>query len=177
LWSLPGDGFNLAQFKHVQVQLVARYEVAPPQRAAVPFVVFVLLTGLSLPVAGVMVLAAGAIFGLLWGTAIALSASAAGAAIALLAARFLFRDAVESRFGNRLATINRGIEQGGSPYLFMLRFAPVFPFFIVNAATELSRISSVDNVLSPPLAVSLVLLGGLPIAARKTAGLCRRSRT
>jgi uncharacterized membrane protein YdjX (TVP38/TMEM64 family) len=206
LWGLPGDGFSLAQLKGAQAQLVARFEAAPLHTSAGFFLVFVLLTGLSLPAAGILMLAAGAIFGLLWGTAIALLASAVGATLAFLAARFLFRDAVESRFGDRLAAINRGIEQDGPLYLFMLRFAPVFPFFIVNAVmaltrmrtgtffaatlagmsagtavfvnagTELGRINSLDDVLSPRLAASLILLGIFPLAARKTARLFRQRR-
>jgi uncharacterized membrane protein YdjX (TVP38/TMEM64 family) len=201
------DGhFGLTSLKLARTGLVAWHQAAPLQSAAVFFLAGVAMTGLSLPVAGIMMLAAGAVFGLLWGTAIALAACAVGATLAFLAARFLFRDAVESRFGDRLVAINRGIEQDGALYLFMIRFAPVFPFFIVNpvvaltrirtgtfflatlagmlvgtvifvnAGTELGRIDSLADVLSPRVAASLALLGAFPLAARKAVAWLRRRR-
>lgn len=198
--------FGLAQLKLAHAQLVAWHEAAPLRTAATYFLLYVALTSLSLPVAGIMMLAAGAIFGLLWGTVIALSACAIGATIAFLIARYLFRDAVESRFGGQLAVINRGLERDGALYLFLLRFSSLFPFFMinalmaltrirtrtfflttlagmtagtlifVNAGMELGRIESPGDVLSPRVAASLVLLGAFPLLARKTADWARLRR-
>jgi uncharacterized membrane protein YdjX (TVP38/TMEM64 family) len=197
---------GLSQLKLAQTQLVAWHEAAPLRTAATYFLLYVALTGLSLPVAGIMMLAAGAIFGLLWGTVIALSACVIGATIAFLIARYLFRDAVESRFGGQLAVINRGLERDGALYLFLVRFSSVFPFFMVNAlmaltrirtrtfllttlagmvagtiifvnaGTELGRIESPGDVLSPRVAASLMLLGAFPLLARKTTDWIRLRR-
>jgi uncharacterized membrane protein YdjX (TVP38/TMEM64 family) len=198
--------FGLAQLKLAHAELLAWHEAAPLRTAATYFLLYVALTSLSLPVAGIMMLAAGAIFGLLWGTIIALSACTVGATLAFLIARYIFRDAVESRFGGQLTVINRGLERDGALYLFLLRFSSVFPFFminalmaltrigtrtfflttvagmivgtaiIVNAGTELARIDTPADVLSPRVAASLLLLGAFPLLARKASDWFRSRR-
>ncbi|MDD5631662.1 MAG: VTT domain-containing protein, partial [Methylococcales bacterium] len=161
-------------------------------------IVYVAVTGLSLPGATVLTLAGGAIFGLFWGTVIVSFASTIGATLAFLAARFLFRDAVKSRFGSRLQEIDEGVNRDGAFYLFTLRLIPVFPFFIinlvmgltalktrtfywvsqvgmlagtivyVNAGTQLAKLNSLSGILSPGLLGSFVLLGLFPLLAQKT---------
>ena len=116
---------------------------APPGRAArrgansarwpprwLFFVVYVAVTALSLPGAAILTLAAGAIFGLGWGTLIVSFASSIGATLAFLASRWLLRDWVQSRFGEQLPTVNAGIARDGGFYLFTLRLVPLFPFFV-----------------------------------------------
>ena len=76
------------------------------------------LQGLSLPGAAILTLLAGALFGLLWGLIIVSFASTFGATLAFLASRFLFKEQVQSRFGDRLTAINQGIEKEGKFYLF-----------------------------------------------------------
>ena len=159
--------------------------------------VYIAVTGLSLPGATILTLAGGAIFGVLWGTVIVSFASTIGATLAFLAARFLFRDAVNSRFGTRLKAINEGIDRDGAFYLFTLRLVPIFPFFMinltlgltairvwtffwvsqigmfagtvvyVNAGTQLAKIESLSGILSPSLLGSFILLGIFPLLAKK----------
>ena len=69
------------------------------QAALIYFVLYVIVTGLSLPGAAIMTLAGGAIFGLLWGTILVSFASSIGATLAFLASRFVLRDTVQRRFG------------------------------------------------------------------------------
>lgn len=160
------------------------------------FLIYVLVTALSLPGAAVMTLAGGAVFGLLAGTIIVSFASSIGATLAFLASRFLFRDAVLGRFGKRLQAIERGVEKDGAFYLFTLRLVPAFPFFLVNllmgltpirtptfyavsqlgmlpgtiafvyAGTQLAQIDSLSGILSPGLIGALILLGVLPLLMR-----------
>ena len=160
------------------------------------FSFYVAVTALSLPGAVVMTLAAGALFGLMWGTIIVSFASSIGATFAFLVSRYLFRDAIQKRFGDRLRTINNGIVKDGKFYLFTLRLVPLFPFFIVNllmgltpirtvsyywvsqvgmfagtlvyvnAGTHLAKISGFDNIISPGLLVSFTLLGVFPLLAK-----------
>jgi hypothetical protein len=85
-----------------------------------------------LPGAAIMTLAGGAVFGLLWGTVLVSFASSFGATLAFLASRFLLRDWVQARFGERLRAINLGVEKEGGFYLFTLRLVPAFPFFMIN---------------------------------------------
>ncbi|MGZ8225046.1 MAG: TVP38/TMEM64 family protein [Methylococcaceae bacterium] len=159
--------------------------------------IYIAVTGLSLPGATILTLAGGAIFGLLWGTVIVSFASTIGATLAFLVARFLFRDTVQSRFGEYLKTVNEGIANDGAFYLFTLRLVPLFPFFVinllmgltplktltfywvsqlgmlagtlvyVNAGTQLAKIESLSGILSPLVVGSFVLLGIFPLIARK----------
>ena len=97
-----------------------------------------------------MTLIAGAIFGLLWGTVIVSFASSIGATLAFLASRFLLRDWVQAKFGDKLAAINRGVEKEGAFYLFALRLVPAFPFFVINLVMGLTPIKTLDVLLGQP---------------------------
>ena len=166
--------------------------------------IYITATALSLPGATVLTLAGGALFGLLAGTVIISFASTIGATLACLVARFVLRDWVQKRFGDKLAAINRGIEEEGAFYLFSLRLIPVFPFFVinlamgltrmplrtfywvsqlgmlpgtivyVNAGKELGRIDSLSGILSPSVLVSFAILGVFPITVKKLMGWYRR---
>ncbi len=159
--------------------------------------IYILVTALSLPGAVIMTLAGGALFGLLLGTIIISFASTIGATLACAVSRFLLRDWVQTRFGNRLDQINAGIAREGAFYLFSLRLVPIFPFFLinlllgltrmplftyywvsqlgmlpgtvvfVNAGKELAGIQSAGDIMSPGLLGSFVLLAIFPLATKK----------
>lgn len=161
------------------------------------FVVYVLVTALSLPAASLLTLVGGALFGRWFGTAVVSLASTLGATLAFLGSRYLLRDWVQSRFGARLAPINRGLERDGAFYLLTLRLVPAVPFFLinlgmgltpirlwtyvfvswigmllgtflyVNAGTALATLESPKGLLSPTVLGSLVLLGIVPLVVRK----------
>ena len=102
-----GQYFNLEYLKTQQAVMDGYYAEKPLVTAASFFFLYVVITGLSLPGAAILTLAAGAIFGLLWGTVIASFASTLGATLAFLFSRYLFRDAIQSRFADKLGAINR----------------------------------------------------------------------
>ncbi len=188
---------SLDWFKSQQAAIEAWRAAHPLAAALAFFAAYVAVTALSLPGATVMTLAAGAIFGLAWGMLIVSFASSLGALAAFLLARFLLRDWVQARFGERLKAVNAGVERDGAFYLFTLRLVPVFPFFLinlamaltpirawtfywvsqlgmlagtlvyVNAGTQLAKIDSLAGILSPGLIASFALLGVFPLAARK----------
>jgi len=192
-----GQYLSLDYFKAQQSAIESYRASHPWQAALVFFLVYVVVTGLSLPGAALMTLVGGAIFGLLWGTLIISFASTIGATLAFLAARFLLRDSVQRRFGDRLAAINSGVAKDGPFYLFTLRLVPIFPFFVinlvmgltplraatfywvsqlgmlpatlvyVNAGREIGRIDSLSGILSPALLLSFALLGLFPLIAKK----------
>ncbi|QYZ64574.1 MAG: pyridine nucleotide-disulfide oxidoreductase [Gammaproteobacteria bacterium (ex Lamellibrachia satsuma)] len=204
--------FDLTQYltlEYLQTQRDALIEwrrSEPLFAAALFFVVYVLVTALSLPGATVMTLAIGAVFGLLWGLLLVSFASTIGATLAFVIARFLLRDTVQSRFGDRLKSINAGIEKDGAFYLFTLRLVPLFPFFVinlvmgltpiktitfywvsqvgmlagtivyVNAGTQLAGLDSLSGILSPGLIGSFVLLGFFPLLAKKFVALVKARR-
>lgn len=181
---------RLEQFREFQAE-------SPWLVAGVFFAAYVLVTAFSIPGAAVMTLAAGALFGLLQGLILVSFASTIGATLAFIGARYLLRDSVQAKFGNRLKAINEGVEKEGAFYLFTLRLVPVFPFFLinllmgltsmkaftffwvsqlgmfagtvvyVNAGTELAKIDSLAGILSPGLILSFVLLGIFPLIAKK----------
>ncbi len=170
------------------------------------FVGYVVVAALSLPGATVMTLAGGMLFGLGTGTLVVSFASSIGATLAFLVARFLLGTSVQSKFGDKLAAINEGIRKDGAFYLFTLRLVPLFPFFVinlvmgltsirtlvfyivsqvgmlpgtlvyVNAGTQLARVSSLQDILSPALIFSFVLLGIFPLIAKALVVFIRRRR-
>jgi len=132
-----------ADFDYFQAKRAAieAYRVGHPVAAAVAyFALYVAVTSLSLPGAALLTVIAGAIFGLFWGTVIVSFASSIGATVAFLASRFLFRDAIQRRFGDKLRTVNAGVEKEGAFYLFALRLVPAFPYFVVNLVMGLTPI-------------------------------------
>ncbi|WP_318261549.1 FAD-dependent oxidoreductase [Zhongshania marina] len=188
---------SLEGAKQLQLDLAAWRLEQPLVLAAVLFVSYVLIAALSLPGAAVMTLLLGGVFGLAWGLVLASFASSLGATLAFLMTRFILKDSVQRRFGDRLKTINDGVRREGGFYLFSLRLVPVFPFFLinmlmaltpikirqfywvsqlgmlpgtlvyVNAGSQLSELKSLSGILSPSLLFSFVLLGIFPLIAKK----------
>ena len=201
-----GRFFSLAFIKEQQSAFAALYEQRPVMVTAVFVAIYVLITALSLPGAAIMTLAGGASFGLVWGTIVVSFASTLGATLAMLAARYLLRDSIESRFGQKLAEVNKGIEKEGALYLFTLRLVPLIPFFAlnllmgltkmktwtffwvsqlgmfagtvayVNAGTEIAKITTLRSILSPGLLGSFVLLGLLPLVIKKVLDYVKRRK-
>ncbi|MRR37006.1 TVP38/TMEM64 family protein, partial [bacterium] len=102
--------------------------------------IYVVQTALSLPGAAILSLAAGAVFGAGAGTVYAVTGATLGATLAFLVTRYLFHDAIQEKFGHRLAAINRELETAGLNYLLFLRLVPLFPFFLVNLAAGLTHL-------------------------------------
>jgi pyruvate/2-oxoglutarate dehydrogenase complex dihydrolipoamide dehydrogenase (E3) component/uncharacterized membrane protein YdjX (TVP38/TMEM64 family) len=178
-------------------QLHAWRDAAPYQMALGYFVLYVLATALSLPGALVLTLAGGAVFGFVEGFILVSFASTIGATLAFIAARYVLRDWVQQRFGDKLKPMNEGIAKDGAFYLFTLRLVPVFPFFLinllmgltsmrtftyywvsqvgmlagtviyVNAGTQLAAIDSLKGIVSPQILLSLAALGFFPLIAKK----------
>ena len=138
--------FDLAQYASIdylkaqRAAITAYYAEHPLTTAGIYFAAYVAIAGLSVPGAGVMTLAGGAIFGLGAGTLIVSFASSIGATLAFLASRFVLRDWVQAKFANRLRPINEGIEKEGAFYLFALRLVPAIPFVAVNLVMGLTPI-------------------------------------
>jgi len=168
--------------------------------------IYIAVAALSLPGAAVLTLAGGGLFGLAIGTVVVSFASTIGATLACLVSRFLLRESVQKKFGDRLAAINKGIEEEGAFYLFSLRLVPVFPFFMinllmgltrmrlttffwvsqlgmlpgtlvyVNAGKELAKIESLSGIMSPGLLGSFVVLGLFPITVKKLLALYKKKK-
>ena len=201
-----GQYLSLENFKASQAEIVAAKDANPALYIAGFFLLYVAVTGLSIPGAAIMSLVAGALFGVVLGTIIVSFASTMGATLAFLSSRYLLRDWVQGKFGERLRAVDDGLEKDGAFYLFTLRLIPVFPFFVinllmgltriktgtffwvsqigmlpativfVNAGTQISRIESTAGLLSPTLIASFVALAFFPWVAKAIVAVVKRSR-
>jgi uncharacterized membrane protein YdjX (TVP38/TMEM64 family) len=102
---------------------------------------YCLLVAVSLPGAVFFTLAGGFLFGSLVGTLYVNLGATTGATLAFLASRYLLRDWVERKFGGRLGPLQEGFAKNAFSYLMTLRLIPIFPFFIVNMVSGLTRMS------------------------------------
>ncbi|MBO6525478.1 FAD-dependent oxidoreductase [Erythrobacter sp.] len=201
-----GDYLTIEGIKQVAGEVGGYYQRNPVQVIALFFLAYVAVTAASLPGAAVMTLAAGALFGVLVGTIVVSFASTLGATLAFLASRYVLRDSIEARFGERLKTVNQGLERDGAFYLFTIRMIPLFPFFVVNlvmgltrirawtyawvsqvgmllgtivyvnAGTQLAQIDSLAGIASPAVLVSFALLGIAPWFAKAIIAWIKRRK-
>lgn len=196
-----GQYLTLDYLKASQQQFQALYQSNRFLVVAAYMGIYIAVTALSLPGAAVLTLAGGGLFGLAVGTVAVSFASTIGATLACMVSRFLLREWVQNKFGDRLATINAGIEKEGAFYLFSLRLVPIFPFFVinllmgltrmrlftyywvsqigmlagtivyVNAGKELAKIDSLSGIMSPGVLISFAILGLFPIGVKKILSL------
>ena len=183
---------SLSRLQAHQEQASAWVQAHFGQAALLFTLLYVITTALSLPGAALLTLGGSALFGVGWGLLLVSFASTLGATLAFLSARFLLRDWVSRRFGDKLATFEAGMAKDGAFYLLSLRLIPLFPFFLVNllmgltpirvstyywvsqlgmlpgtfvyvlAGSELATLTSTGKILSPGLVAALTLLGLMP---------------
>ncbi|MGL5838140.1 MAG: FAD-dependent oxidoreductase, partial [Sphingorhabdus sp.] len=201
-----GQYLTIDALKAQQSAIADAYAANPLYVIGAYVLIYIAVTALSLPGAAILTLAGGAIFGVFTGTLIVSFASTIGATLAMLTARYLLRDWVQARFGQRLRPINEGMERDGAFYLFSLRLVPVFPFFMVNllmgltpirtftyfwvsqlgmllgtivyvnAGTQLASIESLRDIASPGLLASFAALGLLPWVGKGIMAAIKRRR-
>lgn len=194
---------TLEQLSQSSAELIDLKDRFPIVTAIGFFMIYVAVTALSLPGAAILTLAAGAIFGFGVGLILVSFSSSIGATLAFLVSRYLLRDSIQDKFGQRLNEINKGVEKEGAFYLFTLRLVPVFPFFLINllmgltsiptrtfywvsqvgmlagtavyinAGTQLAQLDSLSGILSPALIASFCLLGIFPIIAKRVIDLIK----
>lgn len=191
-----GQYLTLENAKAQQAELAAIISENFVVAAASYFIAYVAITAFSIPGAAVVTLLGAALFGF-WTSLILVSfASTIGATLAFLSSRYLLRDWVQAKFGDKLNAINQGVERDGAFYLFSLRLIPVFPFFLINllmgltpiatarfylvsqlgmlpgtavylnAGTQLAQIDSLSGIVSPTVLASFALLGLFPVIAK-----------
>ena len=197
---------TLSYLKESREQFALLYTERTGLVIGVYMLIYIVATALSIPGAVILTLAGGALFGLVTGTIVISFASTIGATLACMVSRFLLRDWVQARFGEKLERINEGMEREGGFYLFTLRLIPVFPFFVinlamgltriklstyywvsqlgmlpvtmvyVNAGKELGKLETLAGILSPSLIASFVLLGLFPLVMKKIMARIKRDK-
>lgn len=195
---------TLGALKNGQAKFAAMLAESPLQVTLLAFALYLIVVALSLPGATIMGLAAGALFGFWYGALFVSFGSSIGATLAFLTSRYLLRDLVQHRFGDKLKGVNEGMAKDGALYLFMLRLVPVFPFFLinllmgltqirtrtfywvsqvgmlggtlvyVNAGTQLAHINNLSDIVSPEVLLSFALLGVFPLIAKRIVHAIRK---
>ncbi len=191
-----GHLFTLENAKAQQAALNGFIEENLLIAAITYFALYVAVTAFSIPGAAVVTLLGAALFGFWFSLLLVSFASTIGATLAFLSSRYLLRDWVQTKFGDKLETINKGVEKDGAFYLFSLRLIPVVPFFLINllmgltpisvaryylvsqlgmlpgtavylnAGTQLAEIDSLSGIVSPTVLASFALLGLFPIITK-----------
>lgn len=199
-----GRFLTLDYIKESRDRFAALYAADPAVTLGGYFLIYILVVALNLPGAAIMSLAGGALFGFWIGLLVISFASSIGATLACALARYLFRDAVARRFGDKLAKVHEGVAREGAFYLFTMRLIPAIPFFAinlvmgltemrlwtfywvsqlgmlagtavyVNAGKELGAIESLSGILSPGLIFSFALLGVFPLLVKKALTLYKK---
>ncbi len=191
------DLFTVETLKAIRSDVTSYKNNFPLFSGLVFILVYISGTSLSLPVAGILSISAGAIFGLFWGTILASIAGTTGAIIAFLLSRYLFRDYIQNRYGERLTVINEGVNQNGHVYLLTMRLVPVIPYFIINSVmgvtpisvysfclvsffgmipitiimvnggVQIASINTIQDIMSVRVIISFLLIGLIPIISNK----------
>jgi uncharacterized membrane protein YdjX (TVP38/TMEM64 family) len=199
------DIMSLAQLKAHRSDLVALIAARPVVFTASFMLAFAVLAAAA-PGAAIFKVAAGALYGFWGGFLVSLFSTLLAATLGFVAARYLLRSWVERRFKDRIALINRGLDEDGVLFLLALRFNPLVPFFLINfsmgvtrmrlwvfvltsffglmpasvvyslAGTELAKIETTADIFNVRLLGSLVLLSLMPLAGRWVAKRLRRRR-
>lgn len=186
------DVFTLQTLKSNYQSLIEYKESDFILFAIIYFLIYVVSTALSFPGASILTLAGGALFGLVNGTILVSFASSIGALLAFSSSRYLLRSFITNKFFEQYQKIKANFSANQSTYLLSLRLAPVFPFFLiniimgllpiswrrfyfvsqlgmlpgtivyVNAGEKLSELESVDQIMTPSIIMSLLLVALFP---------------
>ncbi len=136
-----GQYLSLEALKQNRDQLLAFTESNYAASVAIFILTYIVVTGLSLPGAVILTLAGGFVFGGVIGTLFVNLGATTGATLAFLAARYLLRDWVEQKFGRWIEPVQQGFAKNAFSYLLTLRLIPLFPFFVVNLVSGLTRVN------------------------------------
>ncbi len=188
-----GQFFSLDALKSNRDSLLSYTEANFGTAMGLFVLAYIVQTGFSLPGGAIMTLAGGFLFGSFLGTALVNIGATIGATLGFLSARYLLRDWVQKKFGDRLKPIQTGFEKNAFSYLMTLRLIPAFPFFLVNLVSGLTRvnigtyitatslgiipasfvfafagrqlgtINSLGEIASPPVLLAFTLLGLLAL--------------
>lgn len=201
-----GHYLTLESLQSQRQILEEHYSHNPLLFIAIFFASYVFVTACSIPAATILTLMAGFVFGPIIGSILVSFASTLGACCAMLVSRYILREYFTQKFEKHITTIDRGIAKDGNLYLFALRLTPLFPFFMVNiifglikysvikffiisqigmlpatiiyvyAGHQIATLTSLKDILSPAMILTLTCVGFFPIVAKKALGLFNKSQ-
>lgn len=188
--------FHFLRTKHQDLFLY--YQSQPLLSIAVFCTTYIGMSVLCLPGTYILTILSGALFGLTVGTLASSFSSSIGALIAFSASRWIFKDYVQTQFAKYIEPFNKGIQNDGPVYLFMLRLTPLVPFFAinfvmgilpisarvfyfvtqlgmlaptflyVNAGTQLASVQDIKDIFTTRIIVSLLALALMPLVFKRT---------
>lgn len=135
-----GRYLSLEALKANRDHLLAFTEANYPTAVVLFILLYVAVAGLSLPGATILTLAGGFLFDVVPAVLYVNIGATTGATLAFLAARYVLRDWVERKFGAWLEPLQQGFARNAFTYLLTLRLIPLFPFFVVNLVSGLTRV-------------------------------------
>ncbi len=162
--------------------------------AVISFIgIYIVSVSFMIPIATVLTLAGGFLFGSVFGVLFVNIGATTGAIFSFLFSRYLVGKSVQKKYAKQLNTFNKELETNKYQYLFSLRFLPIFPFFLVNflcgvtkldlkafiittilgiipgsfvytyAGSQLSTINSISDIFSRNILYAFILLGALTL--------------
>lgn len=116
--------------------------------AAIAYIGLYMIAAVAWVPGSILTLAAGALFGLGWGTLYTVIGATVGASLAFLVGRYVARSAIERRLGDspKLRAVDDAVAREGAKIVFLLRLSPVFPYNALNYALGLTRVRFRDYV-------------------------------
>ncbi len=148
-----GRLLSLATLKEHRDGLLAFTDANFVSAVGIFITAYVIVAGLSLPGAVILTLAGGFLFGAVLATLLVNIGATTGATLAFLTARYLLRDTVEQKFGTWLGPFQEGFAKNAFSYLLTLRLIPLFPFFVVNLVSGLTRVNVGTYVAATALGI------------------------
>lgn len=133
--------FSLAIVKQYKDLFYQQTLLNPIKSRCIYSLVYFILASIFLPVAAILNLLAGFLFGTVEGVVIVTIITAAAALINLLIVRYIFRMMLETMFKKTFEKFNNAFEKHGVSYLLFIRFSGLFPFPIANTLLGLTNIS------------------------------------
>lgn len=148
-----GRFLSLAALKENRDNLLTFTEANFVTAVGIFIIAYAVVTGLSLPGAVILTLAGGFLFGAVGATLCVNVGATTGATLAFLTARYLLRDTVEQKFGKWLGPFQEGFAKNAFSYLVTLRLIPLFPFFVVNLVSGLTRVNVGTYVVATAIGI------------------------
>lgn len=142
------DQISLSELKARRQELAAFVEANWLASAAVFALLYTAVVALSLPLALVLTLAGGFLFGPVPGALLAVSSATLGSTIAFLACRTAFGDTLAKRAGPTVKKLADGFRRDAFSYLFTLRILPIAPLLLINIAAGLARVRVATFVIA-----------------------------
>lgn len=98
------------------------------------------IVSLSIPVATIMTLIGGFLFGQIIGTICIIFSATFGACVIFLSTKIASKNAIKKETGKWVGKMQKGFTENAFSYMLTLRLIPIFPFVVVNLVAGILQI-------------------------------------